>query len=168
MFERLYAAHAHALWLFAARWGVPWDERADIVQETFLRAWQSRQTPRGDGGGWLWTIARNLLADWSRRRWREGGDIEVELALHGRPDDTDDRVEVAWLLARLKPRDRAIVEALQAGYTGEQVGVMLGGLTKASVYRNYYYSLAVMRGANAGTHASRNISRGHALKGYGL
>lgn len=51
------------------------DDIADLVQETFVRAFAERARLGFDGvreyGPYLVTIARNLLVDWARRRGRE-------------------------------------------------------------------------------------------------
>ena len=168
-FNRLYAAHYGMLLALAAHWGVPPGERDDIVQEAYLRAWQSGQEPQGDGGGWLWTIAYRILVDQHRARLRQGERVGLCIALNtqGQEDNPDDRLEVDRLLAGLDPRDRADVELLSHGYTGDQAGAALGGVTKATVYRRYHYALAVMRGADLRrlTHAGKPISRGNIVKG---
>jgi RNA polymerase sigma-70 factor (ECF subfamily) len=55
--------------------GAPADVRADLVQETFARAFSERARMAYDGlrpyRPYLLTICRNLLADWSRVRGRE-------------------------------------------------------------------------------------------------
>lgn len=172
-FTRLYRLHYRALWLLAAAWGVPWDECADMAHEAFLRAWQTGQEPEGDGGGWLWVIARNLLSD-DRRKWLARGrrvnyDILLDTQGLDDGDDVDDRVQVALCLARLEPPERLVVQLLAEGYTGEEVGARMGGLTKTSVYRRYYYALALMRGVDVRhtRHGGRTISRGNAIKDLG-
>lgn len=168
-FNALYAKHYRTLWLQAAAWGVPWDECADVAHETFLRVWESGQEPEGDGAGWLWTIAYRILVDQHRARLRQGERVGLCIALNtqGQEDNPDDRLEVDRLLAGLDPRDRAVVELLSHGYTGDQAGAALGGVTKATVYRRYHYALAVMRGADLRslTHAGKPISRGNIVKG---
>ena len=57
------------------------EDVADLVQETFARAFGERARLGFDGirefGPYLGTIARNLLVDWARRRGRE---VPSELA----------------------------------------------------------------------------------------
>jgi len=103
LFER------HAPWL-AARLGrlVPADAVEDVLQETFVGAWQGarRYRPQGRAGGWLWGIAVRQAALWLRRSGRSGerawpadeppgGDNPEDAALA--------QVELARALARLGP-----------------------------------------------------------------
>lgn len=160
-FTALYCAHYGLTLAVAARFGVAPDEREDVAQEVFVRLWQQATAPQ-NAGGWLYTVTHNILVDRARETRRVAhGALDVVLALHGRTDDVDDKAEAALLLERLEPRDRSIVEMILAGYTGDEAGAAMGGINKASVYRNYHYALAVMRG-----HA-HGINRGNALKGYG-
>lgn len=146
-FNALYAAHYRALWLQAAAWGVPWDECADVAHETFLRAWESGQEPQGDGGGWLWIIARNILYDEQRKRRLRGQRVGYELALAtvGDAVDPDDRVQCDLLLARLDPRDREIVDLFAAGLDGYEIAPLVG-LAAKNVYAHYRGALDYMAG----------------------
>jgi len=137
-FTRLYRLHYRALWLQAAAWGVPWDECGDLAHEAFLRAWQTGQEPEGDGGGWLWVIARNLLSD-DRRKWLARGrrvNYDIMLDTHAVEDDPDDRVQAELCLARLDPRDRRVVEMFAAGYDGYEIAPLVG-LAAKNVYAHY-------------------------------
>lgn len=144
-FTTLYARHYAMLRWWAGWFGVDPDECEDVVQETFLRAWASGQEPEGTGAGWLWTIQRNLLTDRARLIRPPRGDMDITLALHGRDDDTDTRLEVDRLLARLDPHDRVIVEALMDGYSGVEIGAALG-VSKVTISRHFKVARAVMRG----------------------
>ena len=58
-------------------------EVADVVQEIFLKAFAARARESFDGirdyGPYLYTIARNVLADWARRSGRELPTANLEL-----------------------------------------------------------------------------------------
>jgi RNA polymerase sigma-70 factor (ECF subfamily) len=89
----------------------------EIVQETFVRAWQR---PRVLTNGyktispWLFTVARNLVHDQRRRRANrpsEVGDAELAVIL-AEPDRTDDILlaqAVQWAMARLSQEHRAVL-----------------------------------------------------------
>ena len=51
----------------------------DLVQETFLRAWKSKDSYRGDASqrGWLYAIAANVVRDWARRRGRRFEEVPL-------------------------------------------------------------------------------------------
>ena len=146
-FNRLYATHYGMLLALAAHWGVPPGEREDIVQEAYLRAWQSGQEPQGDGGGWLWTITRHILTDRSRHLSERAGrgDLDITLEMRGTRDDVDTRIEVDALLAPLSRRDRHIVRLLMAGYSGAEIGRAMG-TSKVTISRHFKHARAVMRG----------------------
>ncbi|GDY14051.1 DNA-directed RNA polymerase sigma-70 factor [Planctomycetota bacterium] len=69
-FDDLVAAYTPRLWRHLVGLGYAAADADDLVQETFLRAWQHRH--RYDGNWavstWLFTIARNLGASLRRRR----------------------------------------------------------------------------------------------------
>jgi RNA polymerase sigma-70 factor (ECF subfamily) len=61
----------HAPWLAARlRKALPPEDVEDVLQETFLAAWQGARTytPRGTPEAWLWVIARNQAALLLRKR----------------------------------------------------------------------------------------------------
>jgi RNA polymerase sigma-70 factor (ECF subfamily) len=71
-FERLAERHRRELHVHCYRMLASFDEAEDAVQETFLRAWRSREG--FDGGAmvraWLYRIATNVCLDVLRRRSR--------------------------------------------------------------------------------------------------
>lgn len=68
-FTEAFARHGRALWVLASAW-VGRGDADDLVQETARVAWQQRDqfTAGSDAGPWLATIARNLGANWRRKR----------------------------------------------------------------------------------------------------
>lgn len=68
-FTDAFARHGRALWVLASAW-VGRAEAADLVQETARVAWERRAqfSPADDAAPWLATIARNLGANWRRKR----------------------------------------------------------------------------------------------------
>ena len=67
--RQLYSQHAEALHGFVWRFCPDRASADDIVQETFIRAWQHLPQLRADGRPvrpWLFRVARNLLTDADR------------------------------------------------------------------------------------------------------
>src|SRR5918997_5765276 len=75
----LVARHAPALARFAAASGAGADA-AELVQDTFVRAFGSLDTFRGDSSlrTWLFTIERRLLLDRRRAERRRGVDVAID------------------------------------------------------------------------------------------
>lgn len=76
---QLVERHSGALARFAASIGARGDVQ-DVVQDTFVRAFGSIETFRGDSSlrTWLFTIARRLLMDRRRSERRRGEEVEVQ------------------------------------------------------------------------------------------
>ena len=107
------------------------EDSEDAVQETFLRAWRSRTSFRGDSTfrGWLYRIATNACVDALRRRsrrthaaeapeiaWIEPDpDRPLEVATPDAEPDAvvvaKETIEVAFMVAiqHLPPRQRAVL-----------------------------------------------------------
>lgn len=70
---------------------------ADLVQETFARAFSQRARLAFDGlrdfGPYLATIARNLLVDWARRQGRE---IQTDSVAAQLAQEDGDELDVPW------------------------------------------------------------------------
>ena len=67
-FTQAFARHGRALWVLACAW-VGRSDADDLVQEVARVAWQRRDTfGGGDVAPWLATIARQLGANWRRKR----------------------------------------------------------------------------------------------------
>ncbi|MBL8747863.1 MAG: RNA polymerase sigma factor [Planctomycetes bacterium] len=68
-FEKAFADHGRTLWLLGAAW-VGREHAQDLVQETARVAWQRRAgfVPGTSLRLWLAQIARNIGANWRRRR----------------------------------------------------------------------------------------------------
>src|SRR3712207_1516799 len=77
--SELVARHAPALARFAASSGAGGDVE-ELVQDTFVRAFGSLDTFRGDSSlrTWLFTIERRLLLDRRRSERRRGADVELD------------------------------------------------------------------------------------------
>ena len=77
--SELVARHAQALARFAASFGAH-DEIDDLVQDTFIRAFQSLDGFRAESSfrTWLFTIERRLLLDRRRAEKRRPSRVEVQ------------------------------------------------------------------------------------------
>ncbi|HEV3029183.1 MAG TPA: sigma-70 family RNA polymerase sigma factor [Planctomycetota bacterium] len=112
-FEDLIRAHARLVWAFIYGWvkDPAWTE--DLVQETFLKAWEALKDLKQPEAfrGWLLTIARRLA--WRQAEVSGRSDAVPERAQWKAPDDISDpeeaRDEVQRALARLPERYRVPV-----------------------------------------------------------
>jgi RNA polymerase sigma-70 factor, ECF subfamily len=131
-FRGFYDRTARGLWAYLAR--VTGDRQAadDLLQETFYRflrasaALESEAHRRNS----LYRIATNLARDARRRslvRGPTGGDVEC-VASTGDPGAADRSADLTRAMARLKPRERAMLwlayaEGASHGEIAEALGV---------------------------------------------
>lgn len=122
----------------------------DLTQETFERAYRTRQEFRASAplGAWLHRIAINLAISHLRRQGRLR---QLPFRLFTRPDTTGgfDRVDASTMtqraLAALKPRYRAVVVLhFYAGMTRDQIADVLG-VPEGTVASRLSTGLSVMR-----------------------
>jgi RNA polymerase sigma-70 factor (ECF subfamily) len=129
-FERLTERHRRELHVHCYRMLASFDEAEDAVQETFLRAWRSRDTFEGEHArAWLYRIATNTCLDAIRKRGRQVPELhsvaevpwlqpypdrllDEVAAADDEPDavvTTRETIELAFLAAMqvLPPRQRA-------------------------------------------------------------
>lgn len=107
------------------------DEAADLVQETFLRAYRSweRYTPGTNARSWLFTICRNVFSNERRRQRREQGLLRLDAPLRERDesgaevhvsavasDEWSDDPENAFFDSLVDDRVAAAVSHLPADY----------------------------------------------------
>ena len=136
-FEELIRAHARLVWASVYGWvrDPAWTE--DLVQDTFLKAWEAiRELKQPEAfRGWLLTIARRLA-------WRQAevaGRSEVMPVVPERPqpvdaaDPEEAREEVQKALARLPERYRVPVtlhflNGLEYGAIEKVTGLANGSL----------------------------------------
>ena len=125
----LVARHADAVARFVASAGAR-DEVAEIVQDTFVRAFASLDGFRGDSAfrTWLFTIARRLVVD--RRRWmrRQGQQVAV--------DDADVRTEYDALDAMVGEETAARLRSAMDRLTPTQREVFVLRVGEGMSYRD--------------------------------
>src|SRR5262252_668903 len=136
-FEELIRAHARLVWASVYGWvrDPAWTE--DLVQETFLKAWEAIRDLRQPEAfrGWLLAIARRL--SWRQAEVAGRTDLVAEVPEKPAPVAADDpeeaREEVQKALARLPERYRVPVtlhflNGLEYGAIGKVTGLANGSL----------------------------------------
>ena len=82
-------------------------ELEDVYQEVFMAIFEARHTyePGSPFEPWLFAIARNIVADYSRRRWTRADREELVAEPPGHPADTSSAAvpELSSVLAKLPP-----------------------------------------------------------------
>jgi RNA polymerase sigma-70 factor (ECF subfamily) len=106
---------------------------ADVVQQTFLKAWRAAATFDGDRelAPWIYSIARNTAIDLLRaeaKPTRGGHEPEVDVHVDGESlDRVWERFEVRRAVDALPPHEREIVERSHLlGHTHQQIAEQLG------------------------------------------
>lgn len=153
----LYADHAGPLLGYVLK--LTNGDRAqaeDVVQETFLRAWQHAEAfapDRGSPRAWLCTVARHLVVDAARARRarpKEVGEEALNLAATAVEDDHDQILlgwEVAEAMSTLSPDHRAVLrETYFKGCSVAEAAETLG-IPAGTVKSRTYYALRALRQA---------------------
>lgn len=149
-FDVVYAEYR--VRIFRTLYGVVLNEATaeDLTQETFERAYRTREEYRGGAplGAWLHRIAVNLAISHLRRQGRAR---QLPFRLFMRPDSSRgfERVDASTLTQRalgaLKPKYRAVVVLhFYAGMTREEIGQVLG-LPEGTVASRLATALSRMR-----------------------
>lgn len=153
----LVERHAEALARFAASVGAREDVE-DLVQETFVRAFSSLDSFRGESSlrTWLFTIARRLLLDRRRSARRRGGgsrnavdvkdsDAVTEYdALDGVvADETERRMREA--VARLTPTQREVFTLrVSEGLSYKEIAEAVGS-TEGAARVHYHNAMRAIK-----------------------
>jgi len=105
-YERLYRAHKDAVYSLAMHFLRDADAAADVTQEAFVRGWE--QLPRlreaTAFGGWVRTMAMNLVRDFYRRS-RDSDPLDEGAPLASGDSGPDERTVA-------RAQDRAVREAV--------------------------------------------------------
>ena len=115
--QLLFARHGGWLQARLSRRCADHDVVADVLQDTFVAAWQGARRWRGDGevGAWLWGIAvRRLVSRLRGRRLAFVADATIDTAGVSAEEQVLLGVEygdVGSALQRLSPELRAVVQA---------------------------------------------------------
>jgi RNA polymerase sigma-70 factor, ECF subfamily len=120
-------------------------ELEDVYQEVFLAIFEARHTyePERPFEPWLFAIARNIAADYTRRRWSRAHWEELVAELPERPADTSNTAppELEAILAKLPAGQRQVIsilklDGLSLEAAAARVGVSVGAL-KVRAHRAY-------------------------------
>jgi RNA polymerase sigma-70 factor (ECF subfamily) len=109
------------------------DLAADVVQQTFVKAWRAAASfdPGRDFAPWLYSIARHTAIDVLRaesRPTRGGHQPEVDVQIEGESiEQTWERFEVRRAVDALPPDEREVVRRSHLlGHTHDEIAEQLG------------------------------------------
>src|SRR5688572_31418665 len=116
-FEELYRRDTRpVLSLALRRLGDP-GRAEDALQEAFAAIWRSAGSydrHRGQGGAWLYTIARNAIIDAARRRPEAPVEAHEEASTEAGPADRAERAWLSWrvhsAIEELPENERIVIE----------------------------------------------------------
>ncbi len=152
-FRAFYDRTAPALWAYLSRLSGDRQMADDLLQESYYRLLRSRETFEGEAHqrNYLFRIATNLVRDSRRGRFGPWRNLPLP-DLPGEPDHLDDRADVHRALARLKPRDRALLWLAYAqGSSHSEIAGVLGvktGSIKLLLHRARRRMAALLTGAS--------------------
>jgi RNA polymerase sigma-70 factor (ECF subfamily) len=143
----LVARHAQAMARFAASVGAT-DDIDDLVQDTFVRAFQSLDGFRGESSfrTWLFTIERRLLLDRRRAEKRRPSRVEVQESDAATEYDALDSIvageaanRVREAMKKLSPTQREVFALRVAeGLSYKEIAGMVG--TTEGAARVHYHN----------------------------
>jgi RNA polymerase sigma-70 factor (ECF subfamily) len=137
-FEELYRRFTRPVFSLALRRLGDRGRAEDAVQDAFTAIWRSAgsyDAERGQGGAWLYTVARNAIVDGARRRPEPPTEAPEEASSDRGPDE---RAEASWLawrvhsaLERLPEHERPVIElaywgGLSQSEIAERLDIPLG------------------------------------------
>jgi len=152
LMKQLHDEHSAALWGYSL--SLTGHDRAraeDVVQETFLRAWRSRdvlERPGTSVRAWLFTVARNIVIDEWRTKRAHAETVVAEVPDAGESDRTD-QVLLSWVvseaLTKLSEDHRAVI--LECYYRGRPVAEAAErlGIPPGTVKSRTHYALRALR-----------------------
>jgi len=100
-FEKLYRRYTRPVLGLALRRLGDRGRAEDALQDAFAAIWRSAASydpARGQGGAWLYTVARNAIVDGARRRSEPPVDAPEQPSAERGPDE---RAEASWLAWRV-------------------------------------------------------------------
>ena len=162
LLRAVYEEHGQAVLAYANRLVRDRHAAADVVQETFLRAWRHPEVlVRGHGRvrGWLLAVARNIVIDRARAlaiRPQEVPDVAIELGGGGiaaEPDHADRvaaAVAVTSAMAGLSGDHQQVLRHLYWGDRSVADTAADIGITVGTVKSRAHYAIAALRKALAG------------------
>jgi RNA polymerase sigma-70 factor (ECF subfamily) len=132
-FEELYRRYTRPVLGLALRRLGDRGRAEDALQEAFAAIWRSASSydpARGQGGAWLYTVARNAIVDGVRKRPEPPMDAPEEPSPEGGPEE---RAEASWLTWRvhsaielLPDHERPVIElAYWGGLSQSEISAFL-------------------------------------------
>ena len=114
-----------------------WAQAEDAVQETFLKAYRSMDSFRGDSSDktWLIQIAMNRCRDVKRSAWLRHAELKtpIEQMELPSPPPSDEHIALTAAIMKLKPKYLEVVLLYYyEGYSTKDIANMLS-LTQAAV-----------------------------------
>ncbi len=101
----------------------------DLTQQTFMNLWLWLIKPKDikSEKSFVFTIAKNVLADYFRAKRLSTEDIDIE-SLFDLSDGSDftKGIELREAIGRLPERERAILQLKSDGYNSKEIGKLLG------------------------------------------
>lgn len=105
------------------------DAAQELSQETFMRVWsRCFQTPPDNWQAWIFRIAVNLKNDRLREKYKNA-DLNSRMENSGdinKTENLDSSLEVREAFASLSADDREILSLKAAGFSGDEIGGLLG------------------------------------------
>jgi RNA polymerase sigma-70 factor, ECF subfamily len=133
-FEELYRRYTRPVLGLALRRLGDRGRAEDALQEAFAAIWRSASSydrERGQGGAWLYAVARNAIVDSARKRPEPPMDAPEEPSSVEGPDE---RAEASWLawrvhsaIEQLPDHERPVIElAYWGGLSQREISTFLG------------------------------------------
>jgi RNA polymerase sigma-70 factor (ECF subfamily) len=133
-FEELYRRYTRPVLGLALRRLGDRGRAEDAVQDAFTAIWRSAgsyDSERGQGGAWLYTVARNAIVDGVRKAPEPPVDVPERPSLEIGPDE---QAEASWLtwrvhgaIERLPEHERPVIElAYWGGLSQSEIASFLG------------------------------------------
>jgi RNA polymerase sigma-70 factor (ECF subfamily) len=122
----------------------------EAVQETFMRAWRSRDRfdpTLGSLRGWLFTIERRAVIDLAHKRASNNTDqlVHDPAAVDGQAEQAMLGWQVEEALRRLRPEHRSVVQDIYFhNLPGREVAARLG-IPEGTVRSRLFYALRSLR-----------------------
>jgi len=142
--------HGPALVLLCRQWVADRTVAEDIVQEAFVRFWQSRMDAK-DPAAYLYACVKHCALDWlrgrQRRSRREAGAARAEMAplFRGALEQAERRQAISAALGELPEEQReVVVMKVWGGLSFPQIAEAVG-ISPNTAASRYRYALAKLR-----------------------
>lgn len=150
-FELLMDQYGQRVYNLLARMISDREEAKDLTQETFLKAYKSREQFHGDSGfyTWIYKIALNSARDYWRRKKDTTPLVQVDLVNNGE-DTTEQEVLQRWNVQRILQGIDALDDEFREaiilrdvlGYSYQEIGDLLEvpeGTVKSRISRGRHH-----------------------------